>query len=62
MCVDGGDAGLEKGVTDSGLQALAFAGCGAHLTSLTLESEYFRCVIVFDVCVGSGVAMDFHCK
>ena len=33
------DADLSKGVTDSGLRALARAGCGAKLTSLCLESE-----------------------
>ena len=38
VCVDGVDAAL-WGVTDSGLQALASAGCGAQLTSLTLEGE-----------------------
>ena len=37
--MDGVDAGLEEGVTDSGLQALVSAGCGAQLTSLTLKSE-----------------------
>ena len=30
-------AGLGKGVTDSGLCALASSGCGALLTSLNLE-------------------------
>ena len=39
LCVNGVDAELEKGVTDSGLQALASAGCGAQLTSLALECE-----------------------
>ena len=33
------DAGLKKAVTDSGLAALAFAGCGAQLTSLTLQGD-----------------------
>ena len=33
------DAGLGQGVTDSGLCALACAGCGAQLTSLTLTGE-----------------------
>ena len=37
--MDGVDADLRKGVTDSGLQALASAGCGAQLTSLTLGGE-----------------------
>ena len=37
--MDGVDAGLREGVTDSGLQALASAGCGAQLTSLTLDGE-----------------------
>ena len=32
-------ADLEEGVTDSGLRALASAGCGENLTSLTLFSE-----------------------
>ena len=30
------DEALKKGVTDSGLHALAEAGCGANLTSLLL--------------------------
>ena len=30
---------LRRGVTDSGLEALASAGCGAQLTSLTLACE-----------------------
>ena len=33
------DAGLGEGVTDSGLFALAEAGCGLHLTSLHLKGE-----------------------
>ena len=33
------DADLYQGVTDSGLQALASAGCGAQLASLTLSGE-----------------------
>ena len=37
--MEGVGAVLEKGVTDSGLQALASAGCGAQLTSLTLDGE-----------------------
>ena len=37
--MDGVDAGLEKGVTDSGLEALASAGCGVQLTSLSLQGE-----------------------
>ena len=32
-------ADLQEGVTDSGLSALAAAGCGAQLTSLTLHCE-----------------------
>ena len=44
LCVDGVDAALSDGVTDSGLQALASAECGAQLTSLTLGCELF-CVI-----------------
>ena len=39
LCVDGVDADLKEGVTDSGLCTLASAGCGAQLTSLTLSSE-----------------------
>ena len=31
------DTGLKEGVTDSGICALAGAGCGARLTSLVLE-------------------------
>ena len=50
------DAGLKEGVTDSGFQALASAGCGAQLTSLTLWGEW-NCVIVVDAFVGS-VQMD----
>ena len=38
-CVDVVDAGLTDGVTDAGLCALAKAGCGENLTSLTLEGE-----------------------
>ena len=34
-----GYTGLREGVTDSGLSALASAGCGARLTSLTLWGE-----------------------
>ena len=37
LCVNGVDAGLQEGVTDCGLRALASAGCGARLTSLTLN-------------------------
>ena len=37
--MDGVDAGLKIGVTDSGLQVLASAGCGAQLTSLTLAGD-----------------------
>ena len=37
FCVDAVSAGLRKGVTDSGIGALASAGCGAQLTSLTLK-------------------------
>ena len=59
--MDGVDAGLLWGVTDSGLQALASAGCGAQLTSLTLSCEGF-CVIVVDVCICRGVAMDCFCE
>ena len=39
-------AGLHRGVTDSGLRALASAGCGGKLTSLTLLGE----LAVFPVC------------
>ena len=55
--MDGVDAGLQEGVTDSGLQTLASAGCGAQLTSLTLYGEGYY-VIFVDVCVDSGVPMD----
>ena len=55
--MDGVNAGLKEGVTDSGLQALASAGCGSQLTSLTLSREFFFLIVV-DVCVDSGVAMD----
>ena len=37
--MDDVDAGLCQGVTDSGLHALASAGCGAQLTALTLDCE-----------------------
>ena len=33
------NADLEEGVTDGSLQALAAAGCGKNLTSLTLRCE-----------------------
>ena len=47
-------AGLDVRVTDSGLRALASAGCGEKLTSLTLSSECC-CVLVCDLMVcGSG--------
>ena len=39
VCVAVLGAVLEKEVTDDGLSALAAAGCGAHLTSLTLWGE-----------------------
>ena len=39
VCVDGIDADLKEGVTDSGLEALASSGCGTLLTSLTLQCE-----------------------
>ena len=39
LFVDAIDAGLPETVTDSGLNALASAGCGAHLVNLILESE-----------------------
>ena len=39
VCVDVVDAGLEKVVTDSGLQAFGSAGFGAQLSSLTLLGE-----------------------
>ena len=39
LCENGLDADLKYGVTDSGLQALASAGCGTQLTSLTLRGE-----------------------
>ena len=54
-CVDGLAAGLSQGVTDSGLSALAAAGCGAQLTSLTLSCEW--CPGIVDLCVGV-VALD----
>ena len=37
-CLELGNADLQEGVTDVGLCALADAGCGARLTSLTLYS------------------------
>mgnify|MGYP007078451306 CR=1 FL=1 len=40
------DAGLKEGVTDSGLNALASAGCGELLTSLKLAGKLFVCVIL----------------
>ena len=54
------DADFRERVTDSGLQALASAGCGAQLTSLTLQCELY-CVIVVDVCSGSE-EMNYHCE
>ena len=47
-------ADLKRGVTDSGLRALASAGCGEKLTSLTLFCE-FCCVPVCELMVdGNG--------
>ena len=37
-------ADLKEGVTDEGLRALASAGCGKKLTSLSLEGECCCCV------------------
>ena len=54
--MDGVDVGLEEGVTDSGLQSLASAGCGAQLTSLTLVGEWY-CVVILEMCCGICVAM-----
>ena len=54
-------AGLSQEVTDSGLQALASAGCGGQLTSLTLYGELYSDIFV-DVCVGRGVVMDSQCE
>ena len=44
-CIGGtlGMQGLKNGVTDAGLSALAAAGCGAQLTSLTLRGEVAEC-------------------
>ena len=39
LCRDAADAELSDVVTDSGLSALASAGCGARLTSLRLWGE-----------------------
>ena len=41
-------AALGEGVTDEGLRALAFVGCGLRLTSLTLSGE---CLCLFVFCV-----------
>ena len=47
-------AGLEEGVTDSGLRALGSGGCGEKLTSLSLLGECC-CVPVCELMVcGSG--------
>lgn len=40
-------ADLGEGVTDTGLGALALAGCGSQLTSLTLASEWACVWILF---------------
>ena len=54
------NAGLNEGVTDASLQALAQAGCGENLTSLTLSSEclfllpLFVFFLLFFFCVGLG--------
>ena len=47
------DAGLEDGVTDRGLSALASAGCGAKLTTLTLWGE-----CLYGVALARGGARD----
>ena len=39
---------------DSGLRALALAGCGPQLTSLTLSCEFVLMILVPCVCVGGG--------
>ena len=56
------DAGLGKGVSDSGLSALALAGCGTHLTVLSLEGDRCSCFVgcslhicVVHACFFSGV-------
>ena len=49
--MDGVDADLREGVTDSGFEALASAGCGAHLTFLALEGEWCYVIIVVFVLV-----------
>jgi len=52
------NAGLKEGVTDASVQALAEAGCGKNLTSLTLSSEFlfllFLCFLL--------VALFFSCS
>lgn len=40
------DSALEKGVTDEGLLALVQAGCGARLSSLTLDCQWFSLLSV----------------
>ena len=44
---------LREGVTDEGIRALASAGCGEKLTSLTLESEC--------TCCSFGLFLDVAC-
>ena len=46
-------AGLKKGVTNSGLRALASAGCGKNLTSLYLGRKHVFSCCPFLVCGGS---------
>ena len=46
MCALFVDAGLQEGVTDTGIEHLANKGCGKNLTSLCLASEYFLSTVV----------------
>ena len=54
-------AGLKEGVTDSGLCALASAGCGEMLTSLILFGEVLVFLFLSGWCVGVGVGVPDVC-
>ena len=47
LCMNLLTSGLREGVTDSGLRALASAGCGAKLESLTLYGDVMLAAMPF---------------
>ena len=61
--MDGADADLKEGVTDSGLRALAAAGCGIQLTSLSLDGELLSVpnFLVCSLCVVCHYTSDCRC-